>query len=223
MVDLFGGVGGKDGDAQRTTGGGAGVVTHMRDGDALFKQSRAQMLQVDARTDAEAEDGDRAVGQFPAEPAQTVAGQAHIVPQGLTQLRGGAGNLQGAGRCRGNGEGRGTGANADAGIAVEVFDPFGRSADHAAVPAQGLTEGGRCVTMVILNLVMIRCAAAMLAEDAGGVGIVEKDDAIVFLGQGEVIRQRGNFPGDGEDSVADDQRSFIGEQLAAQGFCQRIG
>ena len=97
-----------------------------------------------------------------------------------------------------------------AGAVVEEVDEVAGAADVAAKGADGLGEGADldvdcfgvevgCVSK------MINRSAAVAAEDAGGVGVVDHYDGAVFVGEGGELVDGADVAVHRKDAVGDDE------------------
>ena len=92
---------------------------------------------------------------------------------------------------------------------VEEFDGVARGAHVAAQRADGFGKRAHLDVHATVQVEMVHRAAAVFAEDAGGVRVVNHHDAAVFFRQLDQLRQRRDVALHREDAVGDEQLAAI--------------
>jgi hypothetical protein len=86
--------------------------------------------------------------------------------------------------------------------------------DEAAERGEALREGAHDEVYVVRDAVVVADAAAAFAEDADGVGLVDHDSGVVFLGKLDDAREIGHVAFHREHAVGHDELDFVGSALA---------
>ena len=92
-----------------------------------------------------------------------------------------------------------------AGAVVEVVDEVAAAADVAAECADGFRERADLDVDLSVAVEVIDGAAAVAAEDAGGVGVVDHHDGAVFFGEVGELVDGADVAVHGEDAVGDEE------------------
>jgi len=88
---------------------------------------------------------------------------------------------------------------------VEEVDEFARAADVTSHDADGFAERADLNVNAAVAAEVIDGAAAAAAEDAGGMGVINHHDAIVFFGEVAEFRERSDIAIHGEDAIGDEE------------------
>ena len=88
---------------------------------------------------------------------------------------------------------------------VEKFDEIARAADVAAERADGLRQRADLNVDATVQIEVVDGAAAVAAQHAGGVRVIDHHDGAVLFRQRGQLRQRADVAVHGEDAVGDDQ------------------
>src|SRR5882724_1250415 len=88
---------------------------------------------------------------------------------------------------------------------VEKVDHFARAADVSTENADGLRQRTNLNINAAVDIEMVYGAAAVAAENAGGVRVVDHHDGTVFFGEVAECGERADVAVHGEDAVGDQE------------------
>ena len=91
------------------------------------------------------------------------------------------------------------------GAMVEKIDEVARAADVAAERADGLGERAYLDVHAAVHLEVVDSAAAVAAEHAGGMRVIDHHDGAVFFGERAQPGQRADVAIHGKNAVGDEQ------------------
>src|SRR5579863_8084847 len=98
-----------------------------------------------------------------------------------------------------------SGEKEGAGALVEKIDEVARAADVTAERADGSAERADLDIHTSVAIEMVNGAAAAIAEDAGGVRVVNHHDAIIFFGERAEGREIGDVAVHGKYAIGDEE------------------
>ena len=128
-----------------------------------------------------------------------------VVPEALDAVGFGFEDVEG-GDAGGGDRGRVRGGEEEgAGAVVEEIDEVLRAADVAAEGSDGFRKSADLDVDEAVGAGVIDRAAAVAAEDSGGVGVVDHHDGVVFFGQFGEFGDGADVAVHGEDAVGDDE------------------
>ncbi len=133
-------------------------------------------------------------GQFSLHPPR-------VFPEPLPPLRLSPDDVQGGADGGHAGRGEAGAEHEGAGLVPQVVDDVGPAGHEAPDGGQGLAAGTHDQIHLILQTEVLRGAAALLAQDAGGVGVVHHDPAPVLPGEADDLGQVGDIPLHAEDAI----------------------
>jgi len=177
----------------------------------FLEQAVAELESLGVVADDDRDDRRGIVGDGEADRAQALPGVKGVLMQLLDAFGLALDDLE---RGVGGGHGRGRHAGGkDEGhrMVFDEIDDFLRPAAESAQRSEGLAERAHDDVDVpaVLQAVMLGHAAAGLAKDSQGVGLVDHDPGALGMGFLDQLGQVDHDPGHAENGVADDQRGRI--------------